>query len=65
MLKDGVEGLCPWAQYQYSSIHYIGKASVLDPSRQIMEPVAIATQPRPLPFYKLYIHLILHNTNGW
>jgi hypothetical protein len=55
ILKDGVEVLCLWVQYQSSSGNYTGHGSILDPSRQIMEPTAVATQPRHLPCYKLNI----------
>jgi hypothetical protein len=35
----------------YQSFVYIGNGSVPDPSNQIMEPMAVATQPRPTPCY--------------
>jgi hypothetical protein len=37
----------------------MGNASILDRSRQIVEPMAIANQPRPMLCYKLSILLLL------
>jgi hypothetical protein len=51
-----------WAHYQYSSsAHYIGNSSILDPSSQISEATAGATQPRPV----CYIILLIHSNKGW
>jgi hypothetical protein len=42
-----------WAQHQYSSGHFIENASLINPSTQITEPMAVATQPSPVPCYKV------------
>jgi hypothetical protein len=67
ILYDGVEALClSSAQYQHSSGHYIGNASVLDRSSQIMEPMAVAAQPRMKTHYNICVFLLLiHNPQGW
>jgi hypothetical protein len=61
MLNDGVEVAFIWAQSQSSSGHYIGHASLLDKSRQMLEPTAVATQTRPIPCFKLNLLLLMHN----
>jgi hypothetical protein len=38
------------AQSQSSSGNYIvGHAIILDPTRQLIKPMAVAAQPRPMP----------------
>jgi hypothetical protein len=63
VLKDGVEVSFIWAQCESSSGHYIGHASILytNASRQIIEPTAAATQPRPMPCFKLNLLLLMLN----
>jgi hypothetical protein len=54
LLKEGIEVLCLWAQYQASFGEYLGFSIVPDPSSQIKEPKAGAPQPRPTPCYKVF-----------
>ena len=66
LLKDGVQVLCLWAQYQSrSSGHCIGNSSLLErPCSQIMERTAIF-HPRPRTGYKLYTLLLINDNKGW
>jgi hypothetical protein len=57
------QGVCLWAQYQYSSGHCMGNASILDPSSQITEPTAVF-HPSTMNCNKLYILSLIHNTKG-
>jgi hypothetical protein len=53
------------AQSQSSYGNYIVEhAIILDPTRQLTKPMAIATQPRPMPCFKLNFLLLMHINDG-
>jgi hypothetical protein len=66
LLKDGVKGICLWAQYQSCSGHHMENPIVLvDASSKKKVLAAIATQPRPTLYYKVGIVFLVHTIKGW